>query len=81
MKITIYAGNTRPEPAAIAELIKHIPEESKVVIVQATPRRAIDLRACQRPGHLEYVANCDDKVFLFLSQPGLCGPITVKVTT
>ena len=81
MKITIYAGKTKPEPAAIAELVKYIPEEAKVVTIQAAPRRAIDLRACQRPGHLEYVANCDDKVFLFLSQPSPCGPITVKVTT
>lgn len=80
MKISIYSPLGLPDLAALAELLSHVPSDTKEVIVQAPPRRAIDLRSCQRPGHLEYAASCDNKVFVHLSQVTASGPYSVKVT-
>lgn len=79
MKITIYCGNTKPESPAIAALLEAVPETTATITIQAPIRRPIDLRACQRPGHLEYVANCDDKVFLHLTQVSPTSPFNIKV--
>jgi hypothetical protein len=62
---------------ALGELIKHIPVGSKEVMVQAPPRRAIDLRACQRPGWLEYSASVDNQTFIHLIQEGEGKPISI----
>jgi hypothetical protein len=78
MKISIYGPH--PDGAAIAELLKHIPEDAAETIIQAPPRRAIDLRPCMRPGHLEYCASIDNKRFVHLSQVSETAPYTVKIT-
>ena len=84
MKISIYAPTpegTELNPDAIAEILRYVPTGTEAVVLQAPPRRSVSLRACQRPGHLEYEASCDNKLFIFLSQPRPNGPYTVKVTT
>lgn len=78
MKISIYGP--RPDGLAIAEIIKHIPAKAQETIIQAPPRRAVDLRPCQRPNHLEYTASVDNKVFIHLSQTSETANYEVKVT-
>lgn len=78
MKVSIYGP--MPDGPAIAELLKHLPADSKEAIIQAPPRRAIDLRPCQRPNHLEYVMSVDNKVFVSLSQPSPTAEYKVTVS-
>ena len=78
MKISIYGP--MPDGNAVRELLKYIPADAKEVIMQAPPRRAADLRPCQRPNHLEYVASVDNKVFIHLSQASETATYEVKVT-
>ena len=78
MKISIYGP--MPDGSAIAELLKHIPADAKETIIQAPPRRAIDLRPCQRPGVLEYAASVDNKLFIHLSQATTDSPYKVVIT-
>lgn len=78
MKIAIYGP--MPDGKAIVEILKRIPADAKETIIQAPPRRAIDLRPCQRPGYLEYTASVDDKVFIHLSQSSETSNYEVKVT-
>ena len=77
MKISVYGPC--PDMMALGEAIKHIPLNSKEAVVQAPLRRAMDLRACQRPGWLELSISVDNKVFIHLSQEGEGKPYGVKV--
>lgn len=79
LKINIYGPADLLDMMALGELIKHIPVGASEVIVQAAPRRAIDLRACQRPGWLEYSASVDNKTFIHLAQEGEGKPYGIKV--
>jgi len=79
MKISIY-GPLPIDGAAIAELLKHIPEDAKDVLIQAPPRNAIDRRPCQHPGWLFYSASIDNNTFLHLSQQGPTARYEVKKT-
>jgi hypothetical protein len=77
LKIGIYGPCL--DMVALGELIKHIPVGSKEVVIQAPARRAIDLRACMRPGWLEYSASVDNKVFIHLAQEGEGKALSIKV--
>ncbi len=79
MVTTVY-GPWPFDPAALAELLRHVPEGHKHVVVQAPQRRATDLRPCQRPNHLEYSASVDNKIFIHLSQSSPTAPYEVKLT-
>lgn len=76
MKIELYGPEFNTD--ALKVLFSYITEGTKHVIVQCPPRRAPDLRPCQRPGALEYAASCDNTYFIHLSE--LNGQYTVKVT-
>jgi hypothetical protein len=78
VKISIYGPH--PDGQAIAELLKHLPEDSAEATIQAPPRRDIDLRPCMRPGVLEYAMSVDNKVFVHLSQRTETSNYEVKVT-
>lgn len=78
MKITIYGP--APDMVAIAEMLKHLPEGAKEILIQAPLRRAVDLKTCQRPGYLEYSASVDNKLFINLSQSSKTADYEVKVT-
>jgi len=77
MKIEIYSPEVDVEH--LSALLKHIPSDAKHVIVQAPLRRATDLKACQRPNTLEYVASVDNKTFIHYSHHPEKG-VTVKIT-
>jgi hypothetical protein len=77
MKIEIFTPGLEHEH--LVELLRQIPEGAKHVIVQAPLRRAVDLRACQRPNALEYVASVDNSVFIHYTHHPANGT-TVKVT-
>jgi len=79
MKLHIYGPAI--DVRAIAEMMKHVPEDADTVIIQAPPRRAVDLRPCQRPGYLEYAASVDNKLFVHLSQSSPTAEYEVKVTS
>ena len=78
MKIHIYGP--MPDGLAITEILKRLPADANEVIIQAPPRRAIDLKACQRPGCLEYSASVDSKLFIHLSQVSPTAPYEVKTS-
>lgn len=78
MKISIY-GPQPHDTAALSALIKAIPEGIDTVVIQAPPRREKHLLNCQRPGWLEYVASCDDKVFIHLHQQTPTSEYILKV--
>lgn len=65
---------------AVEEILKHIPLDAEYAIIQAPPRRALDLRPCQRPGVLEMSASVDNSRFIHLSQLTTTAPYVVKVT-
>ncbi len=66
MKLEIF-GPLPYEHDHLVALIKLVPEDAKHVIIQAPYRRAVDLKACQRPNTLEYVASVDNAKFIFYS--------------
>ena len=78
MKLSIYGP--APDMKAITAMLTKIPESAKEVLIQAPLRRAVDLKPCQRPGHLEYTASVDNKVFIHLSQPTETADYEIKVT-
>jgi hypothetical protein len=77
MKIEIYGPEVEPEH--LAALLAQVPKDAQHVLIQAPLRRALDLKACQRPNTLEYVASVDNKTFIFYSHHPVNG-VTVKVT-
>ena len=78
MKISIYGAC--PEPAMIAELVKHIPEGTKEVVVQSHARKPLGIKECQHPGVLFMDASLDDKAFLHMRQDTVTSEIQVKRT-
>jgi hypothetical protein len=76
MKVELYGPTI--DTGVLAEVFKCIPEGTKHVVVQCPPRRAPDLRPCQRPGVIEYTASCDNATFIHVSE--INGVFTVKVT-
>lgn len=78
MKISIYGAC--PEPAMIAELVKHIPEDTKDVVVKSNARNPLGIRPCQHPGVLFMDASLDNKTFLHLQQDTPTSEIQVKRT-
>ena len=83
MKITIYAPVAEGEALetlALGALLAAIPKGSEEVLIQAPPRRPVDLKACLRPGWLELAASVDNKTFIHVSQQTANSPPIVKVT-
>jgi hypothetical protein len=80
MKLSIY-GPQPHDTAALAALIAAIPEGTEFALIQAPPRREPYLKACQRPGWLEYVAECDGKVWVHLHQQTSTSEYILKVQT
>ena len=76
MKLKVYGIDV--DMSMLMKLLECVPEGTEECLVQAPMRRAMDLKACQRPGVLEYVASCDNKIFVHLSQP-LNQPPTIKI--
>ena len=64
MKITTYGA--KPEPALLAALIPHIPEDAKVVMIQTPLRNPPNAKPCQMPNGVIYEANIDNVKFITL---------------
>jgi hypothetical protein len=80
LKIVIY-GPQPHDTAALSALIAAIPLGTEVATIQAPPRREPYLKACQRPGWLEYEANCDGKTWVHLHQQTTTSEYILKVQT
>lgn len=80
MKLTIF-GPQPHDTKALATLIAAMPDGTQTAIITAPLRREPYLKACQRPGWLEYVMSCDDKVFIHLHQQTTTSEYILKVTT
>lgn len=77
MKLTIY-GPQPHDTKALSVLIAAIPDGVQNVVIQAPLRREPYLKACQRPGWLEYIMSCDDKVFIHLHQQTVTSEYIIK---
>ena len=64
MKITTYGA--KPEPALLAKLMEHIPDDARVVMIQTPLRNPPNAKPCQMPNGVVYTANIDNVKFITL---------------
>ena len=79
MIVKIYGPEPRDE-VLLAELMKHVPEDAEQVYIRCPVRNPMNIRVCQRPGVLEYVASVDNRVFIYVTSD-IKGVTTVKIMT
>jgi hypothetical protein len=78
MKVAIYGKE--PDMLAIAEMMKHVPNDTQEVLFKCPQRIGIDVKPCQHPGWLIYDANLDNTKFINLVQKSATAPYEVTLS-